>query len=420
MKDESLIMVCTCGMSGRVRGKAFPASDLALRLQRGVSWVPSYSMISAFSTMEDQTFGTAGDLILVPDAGAEVNVSFGETGGREHFYLGDIRHVDGKRWECCPRGFLRRGLLELEVAGRVTLISSFEHEFVYTGIDDLPGNPFSLDAYRRQGQFGEVFFAALRSAGVEPDTFGPGFGPRQFEFTIGAAGGIRAADRAVIAREMARATAFYLGHRVSFSPLLEPDGVANGLRIHLSFRSPEGWAMTHDPQGPLGMSELARAFMAGVLHHLRAVCAMTMPSVVSYVRPGPQRPTPTHGTLKVQDRNAALRVCPVLRLPGFEAERQYNIEFRVADSAASPYLALGAIVWAGVDGIKRNLPLPTTPEPLPTSLGEALDALEATPEAREWCGNTLLEAYVAHKRAEIARLAPLDVAIQCASYGLTY
>ena len=63
------------------------------------------------------------------------------------------------------------------------LYAAFEQEFVYTGVEELPGAPYSLDAYRRQGIFGEAFTAALRQAGVTPDSFLPEYGARQFEVT---------------------------------------------------------------------------------------------------------------------------------------------------------------------------------------------------------------------------------------------
>ena len=61
------------------------------------------------------------------------------------------------------------------------------------------------------------------------------------------------------------------------------------------------------------------------------------------------------------------------RLARFDGARQFNLEFRVADSAASPWLALGALVWAGVDGIRRKLDLGAEGPPLPATLAEALE-----------------------------------------------
>ena len=421
MHREPLIMVCTCEIAGRVRGKGFPGRELPARMARGVGWVPTNTMINCFGSIPATPFGTGGDLILVPDPACEVNVDFGDGSAPEHFFLGDIRHLDGRPWECCPRDFLRRGLEALQAEAGIELFSAFEHEFVYTGVQDAAGAPYSLDAYRRQGVFGEVVMAALRTAGAAPDSFMAEFGARQYEIVCDAAIGIAAADRAVVLREITRAAAHRLGHRAIFAPILDPAGVGNGVHVHFSFRDTGGRPVMHDAAGPLGLSPTAARFVAGVMHHLPALCAITAPSSVSYIRMRPNRWAPTHASLVNQDRGASLRICPVLALPGYDAARQFNVEYRCADAAASPYLALGAIVWAGLDGIRHNRALPKGEgAALPASLDVALDALEGTAEATDWFGATYLAAYLMHKRGELASLAGLDEAAQCVRYAATY
>lgn len=435
MKRESLIMVCTCEMAGRVRGKGFPASSRAQRMKTGVGWVPTNSMISCFGPIGDTPFGATGDLILVPDETTEVNVDFGADHAPEHFFLGDIRETDGSPWSCCPRDFLRRALTSLKETAGLQLYSAFEQEFMYSGIEEVPSSAYTLDAYRRQGIFGEAFIAALRQAGVEPDSFLPEYGARQFEVTTDPKIGITSADHAIVVREMARAVAHRLGHRAIFAPILDPKGVGNGVHIHMSFQDEAGRPVMHDPKGAFGLSPVAQHFMAGILHHLPAICAVTAPSTVSYIRLTPNRWAPTYAYIADRDREASLRVCPVLTLPGSDASRQFNIEFRVADCSASPYLALGAVVHAGVDGIRKKLALPKSHDVpkmseaerdaagmihLPRSLGEALDRLEASPEAATWFGPVFLEAYLRHKRAEIKMVAGLDEAEQCERYAVIY
>ena len=160
MNREPLVMVCTCEMAGRVRGKGFPLKDLPERLIKGVGWVPTNSMINCFGIIGDTPFGATGDLILVPDSETAVRVRYDDDSALEHFYLGDIRETDGRPWACCPRDFLRRGLAALEKEVGYRLYAAFEQEFVYTGVEELPGASYSLDAYRRQGIFGEAFTAA--------------------------------------------------------------------------------------------------------------------------------------------------------------------------------------------------------------------------------------------------------------------
>ena len=435
MHREPLIMVCTCEIAGRVRGKGFPAGELASRLVKGVGWVPTNTMISALGPIADTPFGATGDMILVPDPATEVNVDFGDGGAAEHWFLGDIRLTDGTPWECCPRDFLRRALAALEEAAGLQLYGAFEHELVYDGVEQLPGAPYSLDAYRRQGIFGEVLMAAMRRAGVEPDSFLPEYGARQYEVTCAPSLGMKAADDAVKLREMARASALRLGHRATFAPILDPNGTGSGVHIHFSFRDGAGKPAMHDPAGDYGLTPVARHFMAGVLAHLPAICAVTAPCPISYIRLRPNRWAPTWVYIADRDREASLRICPVLDLPGADAAGQFNVEFRPADAAASPYLALGALVHAGVDGIRKKLALR---EPLkvaamsdaereaaglrrlPQSLGEALDALEATPEARDWFGAVYLDAYLRHKRGEIKMVAELSEDEQCERYALSY
>jgi glutamine synthetase len=196
------------------------------------------------------------------------------------------------------------------------------------------------------------------------------------------------------------------------------------VHIHFSLHDAAGAPVTYDADSPLGLSEVAAQFAAGVLHHLPAIAAISAPSPVSYLRLTPNRWAPTNVDIVKQDRGAALRVCPV-----FGAAKQkdvanaFNLEFRVCDASASPYLALGALLFAGADGIARKLALPAadqTSKPLPHSLAEALDQMERSEAVQRWFGPVFLEAYLRHKRSELAHVAGLDAAELCARYAEIY
>jgi glutamine synthetase len=173
----------------------------------------------------------------------------------------------------------------------------------------------------------------------------------------------------------------------------------------------------------MGLSMAAQHFCAGVLEHLPAICAITAPSPVSYLRLTPNRWAPTLIDIVQQDRGAALRVCPVFGASDLaDIARQFNLEFRVCDGAASPYLALGAIIFAGADGLQRKLGLPSRDdaESLPSSLGEALDTLAASKTVASWFGPVFLEAYLRHKRSEVQYVAEWAVNERCARYLEVY
>ena len=137
----------------------------------------------------------------------------------------------------------------------------------------------------------------------------------------------------------------------------------------------------------------------------------------------PNRWAPTLIDIVQQDRGAALRVCPIFATQdAAETARQFNLEFRVCDGAASPYLALGAVIFAGVDGLRRKLGLPgrDDAEPLPASLGEALDRMAASKTVAGWFGSVFLEAYLRHKRSEVQHVAEWAVNERCARYFEVY
>ena len=421
MLREELIFVGTCDIAGLVRGKGFPAPELPGRRKTGIGWTHSNLMQTCFGPILDTPFGTGGDLMIVPDPSAEVHVDFRDGSAPEHFFLGDIRNTDGTPWECCVREFLRRAVAALEAASGFHLIAAFEQEFVYTGVEDLPGHAYSLSAFRRQGVFGEMLMAAIRAADAKPDSFLAEYGPRQYEMTVAPAKALAAADEAVTSREMARGAAFRLGNRAIFSPMPVADGAGNGVHIHFCLHDASGAPVTYDADGKFGLSAAATQFAAGVLHHLPAISAITAPSPVSYLRLTPNRWAPTVADIQVQDRGAAMRVCPVFAThDDKEKAAQFNLEFRVCDAAASPYMALGALIFAGADGLARKLSLPDTAPSLPHSLSEALDLMEASETVKGWFGPVFFEAYMRHKRSEVAHVADLSPEDLCARYAEVY
>jgi glutamine synthetase len=185
-----------------------------------------------------------------------------------------------------------------------------------------------------------------------------------------------------------------------------------------------GRPATHMLGEPMDLSKPAQHFLAGVLHHMTAICAITAPSPVSYLRLVPNAWAPTVIDLVRQDRGATLRICPIFAAATpAEMTRQFHVEFRATDAAASPYLALGAVIFAGTDGIRRSLPLPTAgvaPSSLPRSLPEALDRLASSETVAGWFGPTHLEAFLRFKRVEWEKVAELSHPELCARYAEVY
>mgnify|MGYP000162111162 CR=1 FL=1 len=430
-----LIFAATCDIAGKVRGKAFPAADLEKRLKRGVGWTPTNVQINCFDTIADSPFGALGDLLLIPDAETEVRAKFGDV--TEHFMLGDIVTLEGAPWDLCMRSLLKSALARLERIGGVRLLAAFEHEFQLKGRSELVGEGYGRNGFEVQRVLCETLIAQIEAAGFTPDSIMKEYGPDQYEVVIGPEIGVRAADAAVILRELTRSTARHLGQAATFTPIRDPASVGNGVHIHMSFLDRNGDPATYDPQGPCGMSEITSAFAAGVLKYLDSILAITAPSVVSYLRLTPHRWSAAFNNLGYRDREASLRVCPVTSRDPASIARQFNIEYRAGDAAACPHLALAAIVHAGCQGIEEGLTAPAPTEEdlsqlsvdalktrgfkrLPETLESALERLGSSETVASWFPKQFIPVYHAHKMSEVSSLADVEDAARCAAYESTY
>jgi glutamine synthetase len=420
MISNEVVMIVTSDVSGQVRGKGFPISNLEKRLKQGVGWVPTNVQITCFNNIADSPYGSIDDLILVPDSTTKVRVDFEDGGPLEHFYIGDILHLDGTPWECCTRGLAKKALSDLEQETGLLFFSTFEHEFYYTGAEKDNWNGFSLDCYRKNSLFAQVFVASLEKAGVDMDTFLPEYGPGQFEATISPSVGIRSADQSLILREMARATAARFNERVSFSPIVAPDSVGNGVHIHFSLLDKKKNPATYNPDNHLGLSEKAGMFCAGVLKYMPSITALMAPGVLSYKRLTPHKWSAAFNNLAVRDREAGLRICPVIEIKEIagNAASQFNLEYRAADATASPYLQLAVLVRSGLQGIKDKLSMPEATqgdlsllseeelksigvERLPQSLYQALELFANESIIKDWYSENFVDIYLKHKKQEL-------------------
>jgi glutamine synthetase len=417
MRDE-IVFIGTSDLSAHFRGKSFPLTELESKLRHGVGLAPTNLYMGAFGPIQTTTFGTQGEVFLIPDPSTRVYLRNGDEPA-EHFYIGDFYEMQGTPWAYCPRGALRRALADLEQLTGWRLCASFEQEFTYTGVSATPHRPYQLDGLRRTGTFGSAVLARLREAGVTPDAFLAEFGPRQFEVTTTPAMGVRAADEAVIVREVLREVAYRHGHEVSLAPIEDPNGVANGTHVHFSLWDASGAPCMYDPNGTLQMTASAEAFVAGILNALPALCGLSAPSVASYYRLRPNRWAPVCADIGAYDRGAALRIAPSNATDPADRARQYNVEFRVADATANPYLLLTGLVRAGLEGIRGGARITQhDPKPLPRSLDEALDALAGIPD--DWLGAGLRDGYIQFKRAEAEGLRGLEEAAVCHRYVAVY
>jgi glutamine synthetase len=437
MSAAELVALVCCDLGGIVRGRSVLAAELDAHSAAGVGWVPANHSLTPFGPLAQETpFGSTGDLRLLPDSGTYVRVDGALAASPLELVLCDIVEVDGEPWECCPRRFLRDALQELRAECGARVVASFEHEFQLS-TDARPALPFSLEEQRVVDPFGVEVMGALIEAGAQPERFLAEFAAHQFEIPVEATEGLAAADRAVVLREVVREVARRCGLRASFAPLLDPSGPGNGVHIHLSLLDADGEPLLYEAERPACLSELGGRFAAGVLRHAGALSALCAPSAVSAARLTPHRWSAGAIALGAGNREALLRIPSVVPLAGGDPARQLHLEYRGADGTANPYLALGALVRAGLAGVRESLPAPAVLDrdpadldaanaerfgvgALPDSLQDSLSALAADEVARGWLSPLLYDAYVGVKRAELQAMAGLETSEVCARYAAIY
>ncbi len=434
---DELVTILTTDLVAITRGRSFRVDALDRYLARGCGWVPANMALTPFDLIaEDNPWGSEGDLRLMPDPATRLRLEgLGPT--PLHAYLGDITGLDGSPWECCPRSLLKRAIAALEAEAGLIPVAAFEHEFQILGANWPAAPAFSLAAQRRADPFGPRLMSLLETAGLGPEMFLPEYGTDQFEVTMRPTKALAAADRAVALRLLVAELAARSGWRASFAPKTVPEGVGNGVHIHLSFLDREGRPAMYDAARPGGLSTVAGHFTAGVVRHMPALLAMTAPSPLSYLRLVPHHWSAAYACLGLRNREAALRICPIVDLPGSDPARQMNVEFRATDATANPYLALAALLLAGLEGIRAGLdqpPLvnvdPSTLEDaererlgvrrLPVDLRAALDAFRADATVAGFLPPALRDCLISVKEKELDLTAGLAPDELCSRYAAVY
>jgi len=327
--------------------------------------------------------------------------------------------VSGEPHALDPRGALRRVLAQYAQLGYAVVLAP-ELEFYlcepdassptgwrpYAGKDSPPYTVGHLADPR--GILGTMMEAA-EALGLEVIAGAHEYGRSQYEINLGHGEALAAADRAFRFKELVKELAAREGLLATFmgKPFNGDEG--SGLHVHVSLSGAGGTNAFADPQGEDGLSALARQFMAGVLEHGAAMMAVLNPTVNAYRRINAEALVPTRACWGHDHRMTLVRVPR-------ERGRATRLETRVGDGTSNPYLAMTAVLAAGLDGIRRELqpPPPVSgfiydlPEdalgaPLPTSFGEAMAALDGDVALREALGERLLDTFRAIKAAEQER-----------------
>ena len=437
-------LVCGAGSNGA----ACVSNPLEDALDNGIGMVSTLllkdtSDRTAFPVFEPGAlhgltgFGAANNFLLLPDPGSFCVLPWAPRTG---WLRADPFWPDGSAVLADPRGVLQRALARLSDAG-FSLRCGLEVEFhIYRIRDerlqtrderlqaeeaDWPAEPPALTLIHpgyqllseAHGDLAHEPLAIVRRTalglGLPLRSLEIELGPSQVEAVFTATDALTAADQMLRFRSGVRQALRRAGYHASFvsKPPL-PNAVASGWHLHQSLVDSDGGsAMVRDSAaGATGdarqvLSDTGSHWLAGLLAHAAGMTALCAPTLPAYGRYQGSVMAPQSAVWARDNRGALLRV---LGAPGDPATR---IENRGGEPLANPYLLIAAQVLAGLDGLQRQLlPGPATENPyapgqhpLPTTLGQALDALAADAVLQQGLGPVMAKIYNAIKRQEISR-----------------
>ena len=330
---------------------------------------------------------------------------------------------DGTPVPACSRGTLSRIEAALADEGISAMIG---HEIEFLLVDPhgdrLPSAlwaQYGLAGVLENEGFVRDVSAGATVAGVPIEQFHPEYGANQFEISLAPQPPVAAADHLVLTRIIVSRAARRHGLRVSLSPAPFTGGVGSGAHQHFSLTTSEG-PLFSDGQGAEGMTPAGESAVAGVVGGLTQAQGVLCGSIVSGLRMRPGNWAGVYTCWGTENREAAVRF--IKGGPG--SPYGGNVEVKIVDPSANPYLASAAILGLALDGIRRKAPLPpeTTIDPanlsdsdrdrtgavrLPEAQAEVIAALDNSELIRGVLGDPAVDMVVAVRRLEHERYGDL-------------
>jgi len=446
-EDVEMIDLRTIDLTGRRRHVTLPARHLTAESLRFGTGIDTSSYVG-YKTVE------RGDMRVVPDVSTGMIDPFCESKTLS-FICDIVEPISGEAYPRDPRGVARRAerhfadVVELghpvfspEMEFYVFSRARYRSEMNSAGYDvdsvealwsradeeeprlgqqiPMHGGYHAAPPRDRLNDLRSRMLKAIQDAGIPVHYHHHEVGaPGQVEIEVGFGPLLQMADAVMTMKYLITNIAFQAGMSATFMPKPMFGEAGNGMHVH-QYVTHEDRSLFWDADGDYAkLSEMALHWIGGLLTHAAALLALCSPSTNSYRRLVPGYEAPVSAFFGLSNRTAAIRV------PAYAVnERENRMEFRPPDATCNPYLCLAAMTMAGLDGIGRQI-LPAehdfgpfeqdivkmSPEDrarvtqLPTSLADALDALEADHDFLLEGGvfsEDLIEAWLELKREEVA------------------
>ena len=422
-------------LHGLLRGKTLTPDSLPGAMRDGCAITSTLlfkdtahrTVVPVFSPgagIGNAAFQGGGDVIMVPDPATFRMLPWAPGTA---WMLCDLYHGDGQAVEIAPRHIARDAVAKLAARG-YDFVSGLEIEFHLTRLVDprlepgdagQPGTPPLVSllhqgyAYLTEQRFDriepilDIMRRDCQALGLNLHSLEIEFGPSQVEFVMRPGTGIGPADDMIVFRNAIKQIARRHGYHASFMcrPQL-PEAMSSGWHLHQSLSDrATGYNAFARHDRAVGLSQLGRHFLSGLLEGAVAATPFSTPTINGYKRYRANSLAPDRVAWAGDNRGALLRV-----LAG-GAPAATRIENRIGEPAANPYLYTAAQILTGLAGIDAgheppppvDAPYQSEAEILPTSLEVALDKLDRSDLLRSAFGHAFVDYFLTIKRAEVAR-----------------
>jgi glutamine synthetase len=399
-------------MHGISRSKTIPIEHAAGYAESGVNM---YGGTAVLDTRSDVVGGTLyneermyADQLLHPDQSTAAVVPWADRTAR---FICDSTWYDGTPLHATPRQVFRRALVRCREMGfepvmgsefEFYLLTADTHEPLFTGyhIFNTVRNDY-VPTIRR-------ILEEMPQIGVSIITSNCEYAGSQWEINFAPGAGMAGPDLGFTFRNGVKEIAQQDGLLATFMSKPFSDSAGSGCHTHISLVGADGTNAFADDADPMGISESCRHFTGGLIRSARAIDALIAPTANCHRRRRRHTFSPTNISWGLEDRSA------LVRIKGGSATSRH-IEYRAPTALSNPYLVGAALISAGLKGIedgadpgppsKPGIPAEDDPdfEPLPSSIGEALEAFDEDPMTRELFGEEFVSAYLTMRRYEQAR-----------------
>ena len=406
------VLVALVDMQGRLMGKRFHVSNF-IDHSHVETHCCNYLLATDLVMSTPEGFASTswqtgyGDYVLRPDLSTLRHVPWLD---KTVLVLGDVLdHHTHAPVPHAPRGMLQKQIVRMKELGFDAMMATELEFFLFEGdyrtlqkekyANLIPLNGHNEDYCLFQTTKEETFLQPLRNhlvgAGIPVECTKGEAEIGQQELNIRYADALACADNHTIAKQAVKEIAFQQGFSASFLPKWSADKVGSSSHVHLSLWK-DGVPLFYDKDAKLGMSDLMRHFMAGLIAYAPDFTYFLAPYINSYKRFAKGTFAPTKTVWSVDNRTAGFRLCG-------EGTKGIRVECRIGGSDLNPYLAQAALLAAGLKGIEEKLTLQeptrgdvyedTNVTEIPRSLRAATETLRGSAMLREAFGDGVVDHY---------------------------